>query len=104
MELFLIILFYLGTVIGIPILFWFNAKRRVLAVTVFVANVLWIIYFLGGYFSVMPEGETGVVIVGMIVLLPLFMVITDLLFWLAATLYSNAFNKSSKSTPKDGAI
>ena len=71
-----------------------------MAVISLAANIGWIADFYYSYFTVIPDEESGSVIVGMIFMFPIFMILTSSIIWGVAKVGESAFNKARQGDAK----
>ena len=83
-------------VIAVPAYTWLKGQGKYLAAVMILFNVYWLYYSYVSYWAVIPENESGVVILGMLVFIPLVMVGVNLLLIPATRLCAWAFNKAFK--------
>ena len=83
-------------VLVVPAYAWIKRKNKYLAILMVFFNIYWLWDSYLSYWSIMPENESGVVILGMAVLLPAIMVGVNLLLIPVAQLGIWTLNKIFK--------
>jgi D-alanyl-lipoteichoic acid acyltransferase DltB (MBOAT superfamily) len=66
------VLFVSGPIVFMPVYFLFHKGKRILAPIIIAADALFAYWWVKGYVDIMPENESGSVIVGMLLIIPIF--------------------------------
>ena len=64
----------------LPVIAWKKIKNKLFALVQAGIAAMWVIMLIS-YFIDIPEGESGFVIVGMLFVLPIFCIVTQLIFF-----------------------